>query len=251
MRKETTTITNEKKEALVRKIRALTEKTVQNGCTEGEAAAAAETATRLMEQYGVTLSEIEAEPDKEDFCEQGYVQTGKTFHSKVHHVVFCAGAIADFTNTKRWRQGSRIMYFGFAADVETAKYLTEVFRAAMDCDWRAHCKALKEEFPSRGSARRSFMIGMAHRLSKRLYIRKRELESAQAERSESRALAVVKSAIVDKAYETLNLELRSAPQIKVYLDTYRHFLAGQAAADNVHIPTGGLDNKAKRPGPLR
>src|SRR5215471_3872185 len=126
-------ITTEKREALVRKLQALQEKTVENGCTEGEAAAAAALAQSLMDQYGLTLDEIEAEANKEDLIEQDDVQTGSdALYSKPHHVQFCAPSIANYTNVKSWLYGARIVYFGLSADVQTAKCLTQIFQTAME-----------------------------------------------------------------------------------------------------------------------
>jgi hypothetical protein len=55
-----------------------------------------------------------------------------------HPVQYCQGSIAQFTNTKCRRRGTRLCYFGLAANVEIAKYLTKVFRAAMDTEWKRY-----------------------------------------------------------------------------------------------------------------
>jgi hypothetical protein len=46
---------------LIKKIKSLLAKTVENGCTEGEAITAAEHAAKLMEQYDLTFDDVENE----------------------------------------------------------------------------------------------------------------------------------------------------------------------------------------------
>jgi hypothetical protein len=236
-------ITSEKREALLRKIQALQQMTVQNGCTEAEAAQAAETAQRMMDEYGLSLSEVEAaRKDEEVLTENDFHQTGREFTSKLHHVRFVAGALARFTNTKIWYHGSRIHFFGFTADVQTAKYLTGVIQTAMDFEWKAYYKAHKDVnygIPNRESARREFMIGMAHRLRERLKALKLEHDMAAEPTGESRALVVVKAQIIEAGYAALGLNLSKA---RGYTYTRSsHLEAGQRAAERVNLPFGGLN----------
>ncbi len=46
------------------RIKALTEKTVQNGCTEAEAMSAADMVGRLLERYALSMDEIEVRTSK-------------------------------------------------------------------------------------------------------------------------------------------------------------------------------------------
>jgi hypothetical protein len=55
---------------LVSRIKALTEKTVANGCTEAEAMSAAKMVGRLLERYALSMDEIEV---REARCVQAEV----------------------------------------------------------------------------------------------------------------------------------------------------------------------------------
>ena len=57
------------------RIKALTEKTVANGCTEAEAMSAAEMVGRLLERYALSMDEIEVRAAR---CVQAEVPMGAT-----------------------------------------------------------------------------------------------------------------------------------------------------------------------------
>jgi len=243
-------VSNDKKESLVRKIRALLEKTVANGCTEQEATSAAATAQRLMDDYGVTLGEIEAAPDKTQLCEQGVFNTNERHHGSMHHVHFCGHAIAHFTNTEYFVRGdTKMVYFGFAADVAVAQYLTDVFRVAMHTEWKKYYAVPAHKTAINGYRKRAFRdfcVGMARRLSERLNDLWLEREAAMKPKGDSYALVVVKSQIVSAAYAELSKHFAKgrASNFRVHGDRYN---AGYRAGNNVNIPAGGLENRAHRP----
>ena len=81
------------------KISALLAKTQHNGCTEAEAIAAAELAEKLMDKYGLSLSELQIIESAVDACESGATGVGK---QRAHEVRRMAWAIALFTDTKCW-----------------------------------------------------------------------------------------------------------------------------------------------------
>ena len=61
-----------KRNAIIRKVRAMLEKTVANGCTEEEAASALAKATDLIEEYTLTADELTADlPPQEDDAGKG------------------------------------------------------------------------------------------------------------------------------------------------------------------------------------
>jgi len=240
-------MTTEKKESLVKKIKALLEKTVANGCTEEEANSAATLAQKLMDDYGVTLGEIEAATDKKDFVEQGVFETnldGRA-NASMDHVHFCGHAVARFCGCEYFVRGStKMVYFGFKADTEIAKYLTEVFRVAMRTEWKKWYavesnKASLNGFRKRGL--RDFCVGMARRLSERLDDMVAEREAAMKPKSNSRALVVVKSQIVADAYAELSKHFKTSRSRGFTVGA--PYSAGYVAGNNVNIPAGGLDDK--------
>ncbi len=78
------------------RIKALTEKTVANGCTEAEAMSAAEMVGRLLERYALSMDEIEVRTAK---CVQVEVDLGSRRRRPIDR---CVPAIARFCDCKVW-----------------------------------------------------------------------------------------------------------------------------------------------------
>ena len=84
------------------RIKALTDKTVANGCTEAEAMSAAEMVGRLLERYALSMDEIEV---REARCVQGEVPMGGRRRRPIDA---CVPAIARFCDCKvRLTRGAR------------------------------------------------------------------------------------------------------------------------------------------------
>jgi len=86
------------RDAMIAKIQALLAKTTEAGCTEAEAAAAAELAARLMDQYQISISEAEIAAEGEIFAN---IYASKTW--KLCAYIWIAPAIERFTGTVSYR----------------------------------------------------------------------------------------------------------------------------------------------------
>jgi predicted HicB family RNase H-like nuclease len=229
---QATKIDQEKREELLTKIAALLQKTLDNGCTEGEALAASGKASELMAKYGLSLSDLKA-ASPTDVCGQDEITFGARKTS--HEVRFTCVAISEFTGTKVWTELSetpiRIKFFGLPNDVSIAVYLFKTFQAAMDYEWQ-HYWSTQGGFHHENvrTVRKNFMVGMARRLNERL-----RQEAARAKQSDNncRAIVVVKEALVAEAFnETFNFRLRTRTS-KRSIRSERAFSAGQAAGSRV------------------
>jgi hypothetical protein len=78
------------------RIKALTEKTVANGCTEAEAMAAADMVGRLLERYALSMDEIEIRAAR---CVQAEVPLGGRRRRPIDG---CVPTIARFCDCKVW-----------------------------------------------------------------------------------------------------------------------------------------------------
>jgi Protein of unknown function (DUF2786) len=214
----------EKRSALLDKITALLAKTQANGCTEAEAIASAELAQKLMAKYGLSLSELESVSSPSDACESDGAPIG---NKRCHEVMHLISEIAFYTDTRSWYQkygwiqtakgkhrrhdhhGIIAVFFGLAADVQVAIYLTNTFRTALDTEWKAYWKSnrLSSSFSAR-TARTNFMRGMISSLQNRLI----DLKEAQSQdnTNDCRQIVLVKTRIVAEAYEDLELKPRRA-----------------------------------------
>jgi hypothetical protein len=151
-------MTNDKRDGIAAKIRALLAKTAESGCSENEALAAVEMAQKLMDKYAIDLSETELRAEK--LVQHSAPPQGK--HADMVRDLLMT-AVEKYTHTKSWRSGYRkfdLVFAGLESDVQFAHYLINslvgyVMRGADDAR-------------QKGFDRRSFALGAATRIYKRL-----------------------------------------------------------------------------------
>jgi hypothetical protein len=213
---------------VLQRIQALRAKTVAQGCTEQEALASAQKVAELLDRYGLSLDEIEM---RERPCEGIGVDTGRKRTSPIDD---CAPAIADFYDCRMWFEktasGSlRFVFFGLPEDVAAAHYLYDLIVVAFKTETDAFKKRSKADISGRNSSR-SFQIGFGHGICLKLNALKAERDKA-TRKADGRALAVVKSSVVEDEMEKLGLSFLAKERNrsrKVLVDDYR---AGVAAGE--------------------
>ncbi|MCF1485061.1 DUF2786 domain-containing protein [Agrobacterium vitis] len=121
------------RESLIKKVRALMAKTVDNGCTEAEAMAAAEKVAALMRDHSLSETVLEMEN----------ASIGVKFNIRSIKAKVCA-AIAFSTNCAVLHMGEgrekTALYIGYAPGPQIACYLHDVLHRAVDSaikDFRA------------------------------------------------------------------------------------------------------------------
>lgn len=215
------------------RIKALTEKTVSNGCTEAEALAAAEMAGRLLERYALSMEEIDIRAAR---CVQVEVPLSGRQRRPIDG---CVPAIARFCDCKVWlaRDGDqpRYVFFGFEEDTAMATYLYAVIGRGMQTE----LERFRTDHPELRAIRlrtasTSYQQGMASRIAERLeqMLDRREAEVA-AQRSTGSALMVVKHRVVEDAFKETSVRLVSARRSGLRANgAYRQ---GYAAGDRISL----------------
>ncbi|GLR66406.1 hypothetical protein GCM10010909_10860 [Acidocella aquatica] len=238
------------------KIKALTEKTVQNGCTEAEAMSAADMVGRLLERYALSMDEIEVRTSK---CVQREVPIGGTRRRPIDG---CVPAIARFCDCKVWLahsvvvdevgadQGAkpkRYIFFGFETDAELATYLFTVIERAIGTE----TGAFKLTHPRLRAVRlrqatASFQHGLAARVAVRLTTMHTEREATvRAQRAAGTALILVKHQVVDEAFRETKTRLVSMSAVGAQVDR-NAYRAGWAAGDSVNL-SRPIESESRRP----
>ncbi len=188
------------------RIKALTDKTVANGCTEAEAMSAAEMVGRLLERYALSMDEIEVRSAR---CVQVEVHLGSRRRRPIDG---CVPAIARFCDCKVWLApaarpdpddpykpiaGIRYIFFGFETDTALAAYLFAVIDRAISHEistFKLYNPRLRAEKLRRASA--SFQHGLVARVAARLERMHDEREAAvrvpllECERVHSYAISI-------------------------------------------------------------
>lgn len=194
---------------LIGRIQALRAKTVDQGCTEAEALAAAEKVAELLDRYGLSLSELDL---KRQTCEGAAVETNR---KRVGPVDECVPAIAAFFDCRVWGEKAadgtlRHVFFGLPADVMAARYLYDLVEAAFATE-----TALFRAGPTYGAmpsgvrrtATTSFGLGFARGISAKLQTLRTARESTMRGAT-GRDLVVAKAEVVDDELERLGLRFR-------------------------------------------
>jgi hypothetical protein len=220
------------------RIKALSEKTVSNGCTEAEAMSAAEMVGRLLERYALSMEEIEL---REARCVQVEVPLGSR---KRRPIDGCVPAIARFCDCKVWLKrdpdGLGYVFFGFETDTGLARYLFAVIDDAIQTELAAFRRRAGRGLAGTELRRagESFQHGMAARIAERLGSMHSDREtSVGAQRATGTALIIAKHRIVDEALAETEIRLVSGRPLVARLN--EAFRDGQKAGDRVNLDRPG------------
>lgn len=205
------------------RIRALAARTVERGCSEAEAMAAAAKVGELLEVYGLSMSEIEL---REEAC----VQRVMVFDDPRRQAMgWLFPALLRFTECRGWTVGrADYVLFGLEPDVQMAEYLMHVIAAALSFE-EARFRASAEYARSRAAPQavlRSFRIGFAERLSSRLEDlgshRRATEQAAQAAAARpgaaGTALVLLKERKIEDGFKALGVRLRTVTRSTVVRD---------------------------------
>ncbi|MEN3950008.1 DUF2786 domain-containing protein [Iodidimonas sp. SYSU 1G8] len=193
------------------RIQALRAKTVDNGCTEDEALAAAAKVAELLDRYDLALTDVEL---REAACERLEYETNRKKRIPLDD---CIGAVAHFCDCRVWREKNhagqaRYVFFGLRSDIEVAHYLADLIDTAVRTELgrykttRAY-QALRHQ--ERSMANTSFALGMVSSIAGKLVAMKADRDDVN--RGAGRDLVPVKFSIIDEELARLNLGLRQRP----------------------------------------
>ncbi|MEI7606973.1 MAG: DUF2786 domain-containing protein [Rhodospirillaceae bacterium] len=235
-------------EKLKARIQALRSKTVENGCTEEEALSAAAKVADLLDQYDLSLTDIEL---REEPCERAEFETRRKQGIPLDA---CIPAIAEFTDCKVWREKNqlgefRFVFFGMRPDVAVAQYLCELIDVAMltEVERFKRTAGYRRYHPNdRRAVSTSFLHGMASSIAAKL--RAMKVQRDTAHKVTGRDLVVVKSAVVEDELAKLgmNFSTRRRTRRMVAKDAFEAgHVAGQSVAINPGVGHGAQAEKVR------
>lgn len=219
------------RESLLRKIRALMAKTIDNGCSEAEAMSALSMAQAMMDAYNVTDEDL-----AETKAESAIKETMKDMRDPHHIRSYLTVRISEFTNTKCYRhefksQKWKYNFVGLPSDVEFAMWLTETLTMFVQKELKNYIWS--NDYTSLPpNVKRPIIIGFVSGCARRINERLNELmiKSEVAASNNANALVVIKNALIDKKMSEMGLALRQPRQrsSRIQGDAYG---AGKAAGD--------------------
>ena len=224
------------------RIQGLRAKTIDNGCTEGEALSAAAKVAELLDRYDLSLTDVEI---REAPCEERVYETHLKKRIPLDE---CVGAIAAFCDCRVWREKNaageaRFVFFGLRSDVEVAHYLTELIDGAVRAElgrYKMSADYKRFRHQERHLANASFTLGMCASIADRLTTMKAERDGVI--QSSGRGLVVLKAAVVDTELEKLGLKLRTVQEGPGRMISPMAYDAGGAAGESVAL-NPGIRNK--------
>lgn len=188
--------TNEELEKAKRRIRALSEKTVERGASEAEAMLAMKKVGELLLQFNLSMDEVAL---REEPCVTKHYQTDSKQRDVLWYVY---SGIRSLCGVKPWYErtpvGIKWSFFGLESDVDMALYLCRLITEAESTALRLFKKGPEyAAFPGHKSiASNNFSIGFGYRLCGRLT----ELADERKE-AEKAAAAYHAEAMKDRALE--------------------------------------------------
>jgi hypothetical protein len=238
---ETTVAATADIDRVIQRIQALRARTVERGCTEAEAMAAAAKVSKLLELHDLSLDEISV---RRSDCEGVSLTTGRKRRAPVDA---CMPPIAAFCDCRVWSEEGddgvlRFVFFGLKADVEAARFLHELIETTFDTE-SARFRGEDIYQALRGGDRRialnSFQIGLAGGIAGKLAALKAARESAGAQ-STGFDLVAVKHSVVEEEIARLGLHFTTrAARSRRYVHS-EAYDAGKAAG-SLFEPHGALE----------
>lgn len=153
------------RQSMIAKVQALLAKTVENGCTEGEAMAALEKARQMMAAHGIT---------DDDLAFGGEEVTREKRHADDRHKVrrSLPCGVAAFCSCRAWREeGGGIVFCGLQSDAVFAHWLLDMLERLYARALADYLAATPRVAGRRGPRRiesNGFMIGFCNRVNDRL-----------------------------------------------------------------------------------
>ena len=229
------------------RIRALAARTVERGCSEAEAMAAAAKVGELLEVYGLSMSEVEL---REEIC----VQRTLTFADPRRVALnWLFPALLRFTGCRGWTAGrSDYVIFGLEPDVQMAEYLMHVVAGALaheEARWRASPDYARIRVPPQ-AALRSFRVGFGDRVAARLdelAAHRRASEAAMRAPAAftGTSLVLLKEQRIEEGFRGLGVRLRTVTRSATVRDRTA-WGQGRAAGERVGLdrPVTGAPGRA-------
>ena len=223
------------KEKLRKKIKALLEKTTENGATKEEAMLALQKAEQLMQ-----LNELTKEEIQDEVCVLKSTDRAKTKYREV----FITGYLSKLFFTQTYYSKNQIHFFGFEEDVELCIYFYHFIIDSCLNDLEAYknsteCYVMKKAGENGHKINSNFVKGYLIAVAKK--IQSLYLKRQQQKGGEGIVVVEQKENKVAKAFSELNLNLRSVREKQKV--TSESFNSGKSKGSELNIRQGVNDAK--------
>lgn len=234
----------DKRERIISLVRQLREKTVDRGCTEEEALAAAEKVSQLMADYQLSLTDIKEVQDDVYGAMSKVYAGGSECRRTWHETKLTWMAVADFCDCECWTSQDKLVFFGSKNDCEISFYMADLIKNTADAEWKIYQAKIRKGRQSGNTdrtARAAFMTGFSSRISARLRDLKKMRDSKTQTTEQSRALVLVKEQVVAAKFDAYckqnGMKLRTT-KVRRRSHDVQAYLAGQSAGEKASLGSG-------------
>jgi hypothetical protein len=214
------------REAMLDKVRALLNKTKENGCTEAEELAALAKARAMIDAYEITDAELKLTKEEGAVMRKEPPGTADPWLIKY----WLTGSVSEFCNCEGYRERNTgsLVFVGVRSDAQFATWLLDHLQAFVLSAMVEHLAHDTSYGQQRRIVQNSFAKGCCVRIAQRL----KEIMAASnaAQVSNGRALMVLKNQLVKDRLEKEGIKLRKGRASSSSIDPFA-FAAGKAAGD--------------------
>lgn len=239
----TTGTVNTKRDEVSKKIKALMGKTVENGCSEEEAMAAANMIGRLSRDYDISITEVEF---KTSSFVKHVIKTKSRIAGPMQQMVV---AIANFTGTSSWFSRNDVIeytFFGSEQDTLVADYMYHLLETAIASELARYKKSTEyKNSPVAGKTKTtSFLMGMTNRLRFRLNEMIESINKITDGVTSTSLMPLNKIVIVKNELDKLNMGLKTVKTTRK-IKSVNAYVSGQISGNRVNI-TSGISAKSTK-----
>lgn len=191
----------DRRERIIRLVRALWEKTEANGCTKDEAITASDRARELLTEYNLTVQDVEvAETPFKKAALQYSDWVGERLWKVARGIKVMVGV--NYWVSDVGQYPITISWFGFDHEVEVAKYLLAIVQRAMLGEQKRFERANALKSPQwRRMRLLPFLDGMADELERRIAAMKPTVEPGSG-------LVLMRTELIKKGMKDFGINLR-------------------------------------------
>lgn len=214
----------------LKRIKALLEKTEENGASIEEANSALEKATSLMTDYFITINDIEELKDDPIVTEATDLYKIKEDVSRIHPI------ICDLLDLRHFYSASKITFVGYKTDVKVGIYLYKKITEGLNADIKDFKKSKEYEILKHhyhgNTLRRDFISGWINRISEKVYELLAERDRNLKDNDKG-GLVLVKKSNVDQKFSEFSVKL-SRPKVTNVFSCHA-FKKGQNQANSFNL----------------
>lgn len=230
-------------EKIIKRIKALSEKTIENGATKDEAKSAIELIAKLMSKYELSEDDIFSMRQEVD---NGVIRNDVPKNEYTIYLRRTRNAIAYLTDTQLFISSGKgedmsLFFIGLKHDAMVAEYILDICLNAVRNETEKYSENYLRLFTrnKKESKRRSFLVGLDEELAKKI----RDMKIIVL--SESRDLVVCKDQLIREFAKKDNLKIKFNAKFNFGYDyDEESYNKGREAAKNIQI-NAGLEEEVK------